>query len=58
MIWKQKGPAEILKNNGFIHLKESFLPRTCEAMVVGKMKTCILQSSSKFQVGGQWAAGS
>ena len=48
MIWKQKGPAEILKNNRFIHLKESFLPRTCEAMVVGKMKNCILQSSSIF----------
>ena len=53
MIWKQKGPAEILKNNRFIHMKESFLPRTCEALVVGKMKECILQSSSKFQVGGQ-----
>ena len=53
MIWKQKGQAEILKTNRFIHLKESFLPRTCEALVVGKMKNCILQSSSKYQVGGQ-----
>ena len=52
-IWKQKGPADILKNNRFIHMKESYLPRTCEALVVGKMKRCILQSSSKYQVGGQ-----
>ena len=53
MIWKLKGPAEILKNSRFIHMKEGFLPRTCEALVVGKMKECILDSSSKFQVGGQ-----
>ena len=53
MIWKQKGPADVLKNSRFIHMKESFLPRTCEALVVGKMKNCILNSSSKFQVGGQ-----
>ena len=53
MIWKQKGSAEILKNSRFIHLKEGFLPRTCEALVVGKMKSDILKSSSKYQVGGQ-----
>ena len=53
MIWKQKGPADVLKNSRFIHMKENFLPRTCEALVVGKMKNCILNSSSKFQVGGQ-----
>ena len=53
MIWKSQGPAEILKNSRFIHMKEGFLPRTCEALVVGKMKECILDSSSKFQVGGQ-----
>ena len=53
MIWKQKGPAEILKNSRFIHIKEGYLPRTCEALVVSKMKECILQSSSMYQVGGQ-----
>ena len=53
IIWKQKGLAEILMNNRFIHMKESFLPRTCEALVVNKMKNCILKSSSKFQIGGQ-----
>ena len=53
MIWKQKGPAEILKNSRFIHMKEGFLPRTCEALVVGKMKKTILESSSIYQVGGQ-----
>ena len=52
MIWKQKGPAEVLKNSRFIHMKEGFLPRTCEALVVGKMKDSILDSSSKYQVGG------
>ena len=53
MIWKQKGPAEILKNNRFIHTKETFLPRTCEALATNKMKECILSQSSKYQVGGQ-----
>ena len=53
MIWKQKGPAEFLKNSRFIHLKEGYLPRTCEALVVSKMKECILKSSSTYQVGGQ-----
>ena len=45
MIWKQKGPADILKNNRSIHTKEHFLPRTCEAIV--------LEKSSMYQVGGQ-----
>ena len=53
MIWKQKAPAEILSNNRFIHMKEGFLARTCEALVVNKMKKCLLKSSSKYQVGGQ-----
>ena len=52
MIWKSKGPAEILKNNCFLHLK-SFLPRVCEASVVGRMKQDILAASSPYQVGGQ-----
>ena len=44
MIWKQKGPSEILKNNRFIHTKETFLPRICEALATNKMKECILSS--------------
>ena len=36
MIWKQKAAAEILSNNRFIHMKEGFLARTCEALVVTK----------------------
>ena len=52
MLWKAKGPAEILKNNRFLHLK-SFLPRACEALVVGRMKKDILAASSPYQVGGQ-----
>ena len=53
MIWKQKGPAEVLKNNRFIHVKEHYLPRTVEALVVEKMKEEILDSSTMYQVGGQ-----
>ena len=53
MIWKQKGPSEILKNNRFIHTKEDFLPRTCEALVANKMKEDILSKSRKYQIGGQ-----
>ena len=34
-------------------MKEGFLPRTCGALVVGKIKEFILNSSSKYQVGGQ-----
>ena len=52
MLWKGKGPAEVLKNSRFLHLK-SFLPRACEAVVVGKMKEQILESSSVYQAGGQ-----
>ena len=52
MIWKCKNSAEELKNSRFIHLK-SFLPRACEAVLVGKMKERILESSSMYQVGGQ-----
>ena len=53
MIWKQKGVAEVLKNNRFIHLKEHYMPRTVEALVVNKMKDDILSKSTVYQVGGQ-----
>ena len=52
MIWKGKGSVDILKNSRFLHMK-SFLPRACEAVVVGRMKEKILESSSIYQVGGQ-----
>ena len=52
MIWKGKGPAEVLKNSRFLHMKP-ILPRACEAVVVGRMKERILQASSIYQVGGQ-----
>ena len=41
MIWKGKGAAEVLKNSRFVHMK-SFLPRACEAVLVGRMKERIL----------------
>ena len=53
MIWKQKGVAEVLKNNRFIHLKEHYMTRTGEAIVVNKMKDDILSKSTVYQVGGQ-----
>ena len=28
MLWKQKGPSEVIKNSRFLHLKETYLPRT------------------------------
>ena len=37
MIWKRKGPQQVLKNIRFIHLKD-YMARTCEAMVVGMFK--------------------
>ena len=51
-IYKGKGIKADLSNSRFIHLKE-WLPRTCDALVVGGMKSKILESSTKFQIGGQ-----
>ena len=31
-----EGPQEILKNNRFIHMKEHYLPRTVESIVVNE----------------------
>jgi arabinogalactan endo-1,4-beta-galactosidase len=53
MIWKSKCPPEILKNSRFIHTKKHFLPRVCEALATKKMKQRILDSSTKYQIGGQ-----
>ena len=51
-IYKGKGSKSYLSNSRFIHLKD-WLPRTCDALVVGGMKDKILENSSKFQIGGQ-----
>ena len=51
MIWKRKGPMNILKNNRFLHIK-SVLARTVDALVVANMKQKITESSSIYQVGG------
>ena len=53
MIWKQKASAEVLKNNRFIHMKEHYLPRTVESLVVNKMKDDILAKSTIYQIGGK-----
>ena len=50
-IYKGKGLREVLSNSRFIHSKE-WLPRTCDFLVVDKMKPCIVKSTSKFQIGG------
>ena len=51
-IYKGKGSRLELGNNRYIHLKD-WLPRTCDALIVDKMKPDILESSSIFQIGGQ-----
>ena len=51
MIWKMKGPMNMLKNNRFLHMKD-VLARTVDALVVVKMKKQLVESSSKYQVGG------
>ena len=52
MIKKKGGRAEILKPNRFIHMKEG-LARTCEALVVSKIKQPLLDQSTIYQIGGQ-----
>ena len=51
MIWKRKGPMNVLKNNRFLHIKD-VLARTVDALIVAKMKQPIVESSSIYQVGG------
>ena len=50
-IYKGKGCREILSNSRFIHSKD-WLPRTCDFLVVEKIKPCIIKGTSKFQIGG------
>ena len=51
MIWKRKGPMEILKNNRFLHMKQ-VLARTVDAIVVNQMKQPLISKLSMYQVGG------
>ena len=51
-IYKGKGSRLELGNNRYIHIKD-WLPRTCDSLIVNKMKPCILSASSIFQIGGQ-----
>ena len=53
MIKKKMGKAEILKQNRFIHIKKEYLAKTCESLVVNKMKTPIFEQSTIYQIGGQ-----
>ena len=53
MIWKRKGGAEVLSNNRFIHLKETYLARTCEALLLSQMKHQVFVKSTVYQIGGQ-----
>ena len=52
MLLKMKGAANILGNNRFLYIK-SWLPRTCKALIVDKMKNKILEHSTIYQIGGQ-----
>ena len=51
MIWKRKGPMDILKNNRFLHMKE-VLARTVDSIVVRQMKQPLISNLSIYQVGG------
>ena len=51
-IYKGKGSKIELENSRFIHDKD-WLPKTCDALIVNKMKPDILAASSIFQIGGQ-----
>ena len=51
MIWKRKGPIEILKNNIFLHMKQ-VLARTVDSIVVNQMKQPLISRLSMYQVGG------
>ena len=51
MIWKRKGPMDILKNNRFLHMKD-VLARSVDAIIVSKMKEPLTNRLSMYQVGG------
>ena len=51
-IYKGKGLREELANSHFIHSKQ-WLPRMAEAMVVDKFKEKLIDSMTKYQIGGK-----
>ena len=51
-LWKWKFPKEDLSNHRFIHIKD-WLPKCVEAVVVNRMKQSILESGTKYQIGGK-----
>ena len=51
MIWKRKGPMDILRNNRFLHMKDA-LARSVDALIVNKMKEPLTSGLSMYQVGG------
>ena len=42
----------MLSNSRFIHIKDDWLPRVCEAMIVNNIKGDIVSHVSKYQIGG------
>ena len=50
-LWKHKLPKDDLCNHRLLHIKD-WLPRCCEALVVGTMKPSILSAGTKYQIGG------
>ena len=50
-LWKRKGSRDDLNNHRYIHMKQ-WLPRLIEALTVNIMKEDIIESGSKFQIGG------
>ena len=47
----KKGPAQLLDNKRFIHIKE-WLARLTEALTVEPMKADIFKAGTKYQIGG------
>ena len=47
MIWKRKGPMDVLKNNRFLHMKE-VLARSVDSLVVNQMKEPLISEVSIY----------
>ena len=50
-IFKGVGMQQVLNNNRYIHCK-TWLPKTCDFLVIDQMKSVIVEKTSTFQVGG------
>ena len=51
-LYKGKGCTQELSNSRFLHIKQ-WLPRLCEGLLVAHMREGILETTSKFQIGGK-----